>query len=719
MKKLLSTLTAFAVAAAVVSGCSLSGDGKSKEVENVKKVPVSQIWDGYEELQGKDYGVIKMPDKIERPQEDKYYAVEVTPQSGDIGTAAPRFFKAFFKDKYNESKCEADGMGGMTYNDPQVGYSAFSVAPYNKSYVYPAPTTIFDTVGGGYDTIARYYVGEDDDKVLDLAGGSCTVGDIVDAAYGFMEEALYPLYNAPDIPMKPERVEYMQSMVDPDRRIAKMWCVYYYKGLSLAAGDSGEFEKTIFAGYEVEKYYAGYYVSMTFEGKDQMTDFYPICMPFDATGEELDELVSLSQAVELLCGELAENTRYEFDKVYLSYCAKTIVPSSYGADSEYDSAAMETINEALDPMDTKFVPNWCFEWLGYDANGAQRCYIKVNAVTGEITIDAKPNVSKPLEKPSEEENVEPKVIEVEILGYENDQLTYRYEGETVTAKMFPELFDKSGAGADYQRLAKQIIDNRFGIPVKGTIGFRKDGGISWCSVITNNGSHFKSYDYSTQSWLEANNYETDEELPNTEHLVDMKRISGSVYEFKNKYCSFTADLNDLKFIHKGDFPDHIEGVRFDGYRFESGEIIPESIMILDHIEEQIEVVNGKEEIFNNYIYRQPPVNYDNITFFGIVQSLSDDRAVVLLNDGKTTCDVPTFFNDGELREGMNVAVALSAGKELFGSGKQYKSEYAVFLTHPEEFIGNYDKLVHTDIAYAEFGNSLLRLICTMVDDVGR
>ena len=96
--------------------------------------------------------------------------------------------------------------------------------------------------------------------------------------------------------------------------------------------------------------------------------------------------------------------------------------------------------------------------------------------------------------------------------------------------------------------------------------------------------------------------------------------------------------------------------------------------------------------------------------------MTEGRAKVLLNDGKTVCDVPTYYNDGELSEGLEVMVTLDAEPSLFGSKKEYKSEFAVFYTDPEVY--NYRHFDFGTLAYAKHSDSdITKFIYTQTDDL--
>ena len=230
--------------------------------------------------------------------------------------------------------------------------------------------------------------------------------------------------------------------------------------------------------------------------------------------------------------------------------------------------------------------------------------------------------------------------------------------------MSPELFANDTYTRGKKTMSEKIISNNFGLETKGYIRLDGKGNIKYCDVFKANGDQFDSSMTAPSG------------TPYEKTFMNMKRIKGSKYEFSNSYTTFTADLNELSNDLKADYGEEQQGVEVSGYRFKTGEVMIESISIFDHGE----TVGGETQYYFTMLD-----NYDKYSFFGTVQSLSEDRASVLLTDGKTLCDVPAYYTDGELKEGMEVMVTLNAGAELFGSGKEYKDDFAVFHTDPKEY----------------------------------
>jgi hypothetical protein len=113
----------------------------------------------------------------------------------------------------------------------------------------------------------------------------------------------------------------------------------------------------------------------------------------------------------------------------------------------------------------------------------------------------------------------------------------------------------------------------------------------------------------------------------------------------------------------------------------------------------------------------PYCNPEFPCFFGTVQSCDEETAEILLNDGKTVCNVPTYYCDGDLQENMQVMVTLDCDTTLFDSEEIRNFDYAVIYTNPEDYnSGNKD---FDTLAYAYASkNELGRFVYTTKDKLG-
>lgn len=285
-------------------------------------------------------------------------------------------------------------------------------------------------------------------------------------------------------------------------------------------------------------------------------------------------------------------------------------------------------------------------------------------------------------------------FEAKITDYSDGILTYVTDTEH-KAVMDPRCFENDIYIKGLNLLSELIICNRYSEEIYGKIKLSADGTkVVSCDVISLNGDDFN------------NTMLSDDKLTSIEEdEVNMRRIKGSVYELYNDNGSITADLNDLDNIYKADFPDSLERIVFSGYRFNSGNFIIQNISEFSGIDEEM----------GSYIY-DPVTNLDKYSFFATVQSLSEERASVILNDGVTVYDIPTYYNDGMIKENMQVMITLNAAPSLFGSGEKYKDDFAVFYTDPD--IYNYGGRDFNTLAYAKHSSdNISEFVYTTIDEI--
>ena len=295
----------------------------------------------------------------------------------------------------------------------------------------------------------------------------------------------------------------------------------------------------------------------------------------------------------------------------------------------------------------------------------------------------------------------PKLITVDVISYDGEKLTYEYEGGQSTVTLERSAFSDHSYGSKEKTVSEKIINNRFGLPVKADIRLSEDkAAVEYCNVFDKN---VIEINFSTLHELGGNKGSA----PLTECVCYLKRIEGSIYELGNKFYKLAIDLNELDNSMKADFGDYSDSIYFSGYLFNDGandKVIP------GYIGEAI-IHEGDE------VSSESRGNADLYRFFGTVQSVKDGRASVLLTDGKTACDVPTYYNDGEVKEGADVMIVLDADTSLFGSGEEYKSDYAVFYTDPKSILLKKHRDIST-LAYALIDPDNSRnLIVTTVEEL--
>ena len=294
-------------------------------------------------------------------------------------------------------------------------------------------------------------------------------------------------------------------------------------------------------------------------------------------------------------------------------------------------------------------------------------------------------------------NVKDNQRRVKVVKYENEQLTYEYEDKLVTNSLPVSILDDINYG-NGPTLAERIINNRFREIIYADIMLNSKDDIIYCDVYTPN-----EIENCTNDSI-VNRLHSGLNLEQTE--MTLNRVGGSRVELSNEYITLEADLNDLDNLYKGHIPDNAERIAFKGIRFKNGELMLTMIMVFDHYEDS---PGGPCPQYKAYDCKE------KYSYFGTVISCTEDRAIVLLNDGVTTCDVPTYYNDGEIEESAKVMITLDADPSIFGSGNHFISEYAVFYTCPEKCMlgGNYD---FSKLAYAiPDKTDPIKFICTLID----
>lgn len=296
------------------------------------------------------------------------------------------------------------------------------------------------------------------------------------------------------------------------------------------------------------------------------------------------------------------------------------------------------------------------------------------------TIAAQVSVAE--DSSSKAEGADTMLLTVETIKYENEQLTFLYEGESYTLPLKRDSFKdnyilRSSLGKE---LSEQVINNKLGENITALIKVNKDmTNIILCDIVNQNGVMYGE----------------------SGKLV---RKEGSLCELVGEDLTLTADLNDLSFYEKLDFPNEMNDVSWGGYLFEDGKFILNS---LGYFEKENE--NGTQS------YRGKN-NKEYPAFPGTVQSCDGERAQVLLNDGVTLCDVPTYFCEHELEAGNNVLMILDSELSLYGSGEERSFDYAVILTDEDDYFHSIHEF--EDIAYARASeNTMGEFVYTTKDKV--
>ena len=104
--------------------------------------------------------------------------------------------------------------------------------------------------------------------------------------------------------------------------------------------------------------------------------------PIIARFEPLDSIISLKGAVEILKNNLARNTDYTFSDIKLMYCCKHTQQNINVQDE--DREKLKKLIAEENTREDVYRPTWYFI---IKEESDSTCGIKVDAVTGEITMD--------------------------------------------------------------------------------------------------------------------------------------------------------------------------------------------------------------------------------------------------------------------------------------------------------------------------------------------
>jgi len=380
MRKPISLLSIIFFCFVFVSCASQDNEEHTKETEITKMVAPSQAWDGYEDLQGKSFGnVLTMPDKIEPAVVSEVYCIlpELRENRNDE-TDSKEYFKRFFGEKYNEKNITNPEKGRFVYSE---GLNDYDLAVYvNGSPDNSRKNGSLPLGSNDYQLDKRYYPGTDDNVTIEVGTENRTVGDLFDAAVKYSSYLLEGHFN--DLEIFPESL-YTCYNADLDEYAAGVTMGFKYKGVEIESQFTPLFEVQDRGFYEVITSYNPMSFSIDLYGIDDVRFVNYTCGDWKFTAEKQEQIMSLAAAVDTLEKELAPNSSYLFEKVGLIYCLKTTGPARTN-----DSKANESINADYGEVKpARYEPTWCFTYTVNTLNGMENNYVKVNAVTGEITID--------------------------------------------------------------------------------------------------------------------------------------------------------------------------------------------------------------------------------------------------------------------------------------------------------------------------------------------
>lgn len=377
------------VGAVLLLLCSCSAQQKDeyaqKSSEDIVMSPVSQAYSGYEEILGKDYGNIKMPDKITKADIDEVYRFKARLYCSEDkqaqAEAGKKMFSAFYGDDYSEENCGFDEYNYRyiyTKNNRLLGACENASFYADREDLEPSKLAEY---------VECYPVKGNEDKVITLCNNeSCKVSEIASCAMNFIDDHYSPLLEG--FTIEPQDVFARKY---GDENIGYVHFAYKYKGVQMEAYPSHYYkEYTSDDGKQMSNSFIVTNTCAFVDGKDKLLGIN-IDNQREVTKETaLSEMISLKDAAELAAKELAPNSEYVVDDIKLMYCSLNVYPTV----NAFERTIEEQIENAKksNKIEKEFYPTWVFI-CNNDFSGFGRYSIKVNAVTGEIIIDAEENIA--------------------------------------------------------------------------------------------------------------------------------------------------------------------------------------------------------------------------------------------------------------------------------------------------------------------------------------
>ena len=370
--------------------------------------------------------------------------------------------------------------------------------------------------------------------------------------------------------------------------------------------------------------------------------------------EELTEIIPFEDACQRLSEALADNMRITVNEAALKYCCYYTAGDDVNVYRPMWTFLLKEQTKrfgmiTLRPTITAYVD--AVNGDVYYSDFEQRiCQVSKSGSDGSSRISV--NTESEQETSSDTTQPESKAdikIDVVVKSYNNNTLTFEYDGKEYSLKMSKSLFSEDeGFGAFEKTLSEKIIERKSSDGVKAVLTVDEElTAINSCDVISQNGKRYKGLD--------------PKDYPDEDISYSFRRTEGSGCEIYNKYETLTFDLNDLPIGSRLDYPAELPEVNFISYEFTDGEL-----MLISFSEPEGKATVNEDKLFT-----------ERTAFLAAVQSVSDGRAEILLNDGKTVCSVPTYFNNGKIKAGAKVIVMLAEDTTLFGSGEHKEYNYAV------------------------------------------
>ena len=266
--------------------------------------------------------------------------------------------------------------------------------------------------------------------------------------------------------------------------------------------------------------------------------------------------------------------------------------------------------------------------------------------------------------PASAEN-ELRLMDIVVKGYDGEVLTFEHEGREYTVPFDRRCFASDKTLSEPRKcLSEEVINNTLGEAVKAKLKAGPDFSyIGYCDVLSVNGRCLDTpSDPSRISAQEEREY-------------NLKHIGGTKCRLSNCDYTFDVDIKDLPMCMKEIYKDELSPVQFSGYCFNDGKFLIYELLTYPVIDEYGQETYG--------IGRDNYVTNNCLGFIGTVRSIEGDKADIILNDGKTSCTVPTCFTDGDIAVGQDTVIFVNDNASLRESGGNKEYGFALVYTDIE------------------------------------
>lgn len=380
-------------------------DIRTQKVDNAKLSPVSQAYDGVEEILGTsvtiksdkdddEHATLTFPESISQYTPEKAYTFRTTPLTEfdpqkaieELKIDGPKVFKAYFGDDYDESNVnliddyDRARMLLIKYSDENGNSADFSGGTFgltSAEYVnyLSNKTPSFDSS----DTqIKKYNYEYDPAAAISFPDGEITFSEITEKFIDYFYEKNFSDYIY-GCELRPHTAEVTEENGD-------MQCDIVYELIYDGIPFECDFCSYDERNADTETYYSRLNVSTVMLSSGSYDMISTSSMAFVNNATPVDKIISLKDAVEILKSNLARYIDYKFSDIKLMYCGKQTQHFYNTWLLDEDPEKYTEIVSSDDPNFTEFRPTWYFILENENDADTMTKGIKVDAITGEITM---------------------------------------------------------------------------------------------------------------------------------------------------------------------------------------------------------------------------------------------------------------------------------------------------------------------------------------------